>query len=213
MTDQLEALRGSVERLRRIVEPLTSEQLRASAYPTEWCIADVLSHIGSGAVIMGLRLDATVEGRELPDDVAQPIWDEWNAKSPEAKAADGLAADRTVLDQFDALSADQKAGLSFSVGPIQLDFTTFLGLRLNEHALHTWDIEVALDPSATVPTDAARFVVDQLGMLVQFAGRPDLELPAEALIRLVYGRLDVDHTPLVRGDADLDELRRAFPGV
>jgi hypothetical protein len=42
---------------------------------------------------------------------------------------------------------------------------------------------------------------------------PDLELPAEAFIRLVYGRLDPDHTPAVTGPADLNELRRAFPGV
>ena len=42
---------------------------------------------------------------------------------------------------------------------------------------------------------------------------PDLQLPAEALVRLVYGRLDPAHTPPVetRG-VDLDELRRLFPG-
>jgi hypothetical protein len=46
------------------------------------------------------------------------------------------------------------------------------------------------------------------------AGTPDLELPAEAVIRLVYGRLDPDHTPaFVGSEATLDELRPAFPGV
>ena len=42
---------------------------------------------------------------------------------------------------------------------------------------------------------------------------PELQLPAEALVRLVYGRLDSAHTPPVetRG-VDLDELRRLFPG-
>jgi hypothetical protein len=127
---------------------------------------------------------------------------------------------------------------------------------LNEHALHTWDVEVVLDPNATVPAAAAACVVDNLGMIVRFTGKPtgtertvevhtvdpardftlaigadavtlgpseaptmpnrvsaDLELPAEALVRLVYGRLDPAHTPPVRGDIDLDELRRAFPGV
>ena len=42
-----------------------------------------------------------------------------------------------------------------------------------------------------------------------------LSLPAEAFIRLVYGRLDPDHTPAsvdARG-VDLDLLRRTFPGV
>jgi hypothetical protein len=42
-----------------------------------------------------------------------------------------------------------------------------------------------------------------------------LRLPAESFIRLLYGRLDPDHTPSsVSADgADLDTLRRAFPGV
>lgn len=42
-----------------------------------------------------------------------------------------------------------------------------------------------------------------------------LDLPAEALVRLVYGRLDAAHTPDVRLVADeitLDDLRRVFPG-
>jgi len=40
--------------------------------------------------------------------------------------------------------------------------------------------------------------------------RNTLDLPAESLIRLVYGRLDPQHTPSVH--ADLDALRRIFPG-
>jgi hypothetical protein len=43
---------------------------------------------------------------------------------------------------------------------------------------------------------------------------PELRLPAEALIRLVYGRLDPAHTPPVetRG-VELGELRPIFPGL
>jgi MDMPI C-terminal domain len=41
----------------------------------------------------------------------------------------------------------------------------------------------------------------------------NVTLPAEALIRLLYGRLDPAHTPTVTGDAGvLNELRRVFPG-
>ncbi len=42
-----------------------------------------------------------------------------------------------------------------------------------------------------------------------------LELPAEALVRLVYGRLDPAHSAGVRidaGDMSLDDLRAVFPG-
>jgi uncharacterized protein (TIGR03083 family) len=42
---------------------------------------------------------------------------------------------------------------------------------------------------------------------------PELRLPAEALVRLAYGRLEPAHTPPVETEGvDLDELRRIFPG-
>ena len=44
--------------------------------------------------------------------------------------------------------------------------------------------------------------------------RPELALPAEAFVRLVYGRLDPAHTPPVEAArVDLDELRHVFPGL
>jgi len=43
---------------------------------------------------------------------------------------------------------------------------------------------------------------------------PQVTMPAEALLRLAYGRLDAAHTPAsVTGEADvLDKLRAIFPG-
>ncbi len=39
-------------------------------------------------------------------------------------------------------------------------------------------------------------------------------MPAEALLRLSYGRLDPEHTPadVAADPADLDRLRKVFPG-
>jgi uncharacterized protein (TIGR03083 family) len=47
------------------------------------------------------------------------------------------------------------------------------------------------------------------------AASAELRLPTEAFVRLVYGRLDPDHTPeSVRAQGvDLDLLRQTFPGV
>jgi Mycothiol maleylpyruvate isomerase N-terminal domain len=109
----LSALRESVDRLHGLVAPMDDRQLEVRAYPKEWRVADVLSHIGSAEVIMHERFARGLRGESLPDD----------------------------------------------------------------------------------------------------GGAPDLTLPAEALIRLVYGRLDPDHTPPVEGDlALLDSLRSVFPG-
>ena len=60
MQDQLHALQASAARLRGIVEGLAPEQLTTQAYPTKWTIADVLSHLGSGAVIMLNHLEAGI---------------------------------------------------------------------------------------------------------------------------------------------------------
>jgi uncharacterized protein (TIGR03083 family) len=250
MSEPLAALHESATRLHRMVEGFDPQQLRQSAYPTEWTIADVLSHIGSGAVILGRRLDDIVNGLETDPASSQSTWDEWNAKPPEAQAADALAADTALLNSLDAVGDEQRANFQFAMGPFNLDFVGLVMLRLNEHVLHTWDIEVVGDPATVLPDGATRVVIDGLGMVARFAGRPsgservvrvrttepdrgftltlgtdsfemtpsepdtqaDFELPAEAFIRLVYGRLDPDHAPRVANDAVLDELRKAFPG-
>ena len=43
-------------------------------------------------------------------------------------------------------------------------------MRLGEHTLHTWDVAVALDPSAQVSPDAIDLLVDGLGDLVAPGG-------------------------------------------
>jgi len=250
----LSELRASVERLRDLVGPLDDEQLQRSAYPSDWTIADVLSHLGSGAVIMQRRLEDALAGQPAPDDFAPPIWDTWNAKSPRQKADDALLSDRAVLEDVEALNDQQRSDFQYALGPMMFGFDEFVGLRLNEHTLHSWDIAVALEPSATLPSTATGTVVDNLGLIARFTAKPtgatrtitvhttepdrwfvvaldpesvtftpsetapgdgsaDVTLPAEAFIRLIYGRLDALHTPAVSGDLELlDELRRIYPG-
>ncbi len=68
------------------------------------------------------------------------------------------------------------------------------------------------------PPRTLRLELGPDAVLLEPESRPDrsldeLHLPGEALIRLVYGRLDADHTPDgVGGTADLDELRGLFTG-
>ena len=66
----IEALRSSVDRLRNLAAPLTEEQLTSNAYPTEWTIAQVLSHLGSAAVITQRRFEDALAGQDTPDDFA-----------------------------------------------------------------------------------------------------------------------------------------------
>ena len=58
------------------------------------------------------------------------------------------------------------------MGPMSFDFDGFVGLRLNEHAFHTWDIDVVLDQKATIPVPVAHFVVDNLELVGRYTAKP-----------------------------------------
>jgi uncharacterized protein (TIGR03083 family) len=250
MKESLKALHNSVAHLGEVIEKIEPDKYTDSAYPKEWTIADTMSHLGSGAVITSQNFDNILSGAEADPDFSKSTWDEWNAKDPAAQVADALVADAALLDRLQMLDEEGRDKFEFSMGPVKFDFDGFVSLRLNEQALHTWDIEVTTNGSATVPEDAAAVMVDHVAMFVGFSGKTngvahdlhvktvnpereyvlafgedsvsmsvnehggnvDLELPAEAFVRLVGGRLDPKHTPRNVTGEHLDELRQAFPG-
>ena len=250
MPEALDALDIVSSRVATLVASLSDEQIVASAYPSEWTIAHVLSHIGSGAVIMRQRFEDACAGVETSPDFAQSVWDEWNAKTPRQQADDVIGVDREINEALRGLSREGRDVFRMSMGPMSIDFNGFVGMRLNEMTMHLWDMEVAFDDDATLTPEAVGFVVDNLEMIVRFSARgsgdehvihvrttdphreiaimiggdgvmlgistpghdADLVMPAEALARLVFGRLDPDHTPAIGDSAHLDELRQTFPG-
>ena len=62
----ISALRHSHDRLRASVEPLGPDQLTQRSYPSEWTIAQVLSHLGSQAEIFGLILAGWLFAAGIP---------------------------------------------------------------------------------------------------------------------------------------------------
>jgi len=245
------ALRHSHDRLQALVEPLDLASLEQRSYASEWSIAQVLSHLGSGADIFALFLEAGLAGQDPPGrDAFVPVWNVWNAKDPQAQATDGLRADEAIVERIESLDPDQRR-LRLQVFGMDMDLIGLARMRVSEHAVHTWDVAVALDSSATVAPEAVGLLVDMVGQLAARSAKPDgkqrrirvtttdperhfvletgeavsltesdgeeglpeLRLPAEAFVRLVYGRLGPHHTPPVEADGvDLDELRQLFPG-
>jgi uncharacterized protein (TIGR03083 family) len=251
----LSALHHSHDRLAAAIAPLTIEQLTAPSYAREWSIAQVLSHLGSGAEIFALFLDAGRRCDPAPGmQEFQPVWERWNAKSAHEQAVDAIRADAAFLDRLGTLTGAERDQWRLSLFGVEQSLSDLLRLRLGEHAPHTWDVTVVLDPRATIAADAVALLIDSVGQLVVRIGKPAdealrvrvsteaphrrfllevgrdgarlspiehdeaaadaaLRLPAEALLRLVYGRLDPEHTPPVETErVDLDALRRVFPG-
>jgi hypothetical protein len=176
--------------------------------------------------------------------------------SPDEQATSSLVADSAFLQRVDAVPAEQLDALQMNLFGSPADASRLLGMRLSEHAIHTWDVIVIRDPSAEVAPDAVAFMVDHVEQVAARSGsnaggpleveivtsdpartyrlsvgetvtlRPSgsgdgvnpatatVHMPSESLVRLVYGRLDAEHTPeSVKADGvDLDALRSVFPG-
>lgn len=177
-------LRNSHERLASLVAPLTPEQLHGQSYCSEWGIAQVLSHLGSGAEIGLLMLPGALgDAAPVGQDAFVPVWDVWNAKSPDDQAADCLVSDANYVETLEKLSDDDLARISLPFFGMNLDSVGVIRLRLSEHALHTWDVAVSSDPGAVVSPDAVSLLIDNVpGFLAPRLGRP-VDPPLHARLR------------------------------
>ena len=166
-------LRNSHDRLAGLVRPLTPEQLRAQSYDTDWTIAQVLSHLGSGAEIATLSLAAALGGRGQLDQGAFPaIWDAWNNRTPEMQAADALTWDGEHVSRLEQLTDEELDSIGLDFFGRQLDAAGLIRLRLSEHAIHVWDVAVTVDPGASVADDAILPIMEQVTQLFQFVAKP-----------------------------------------
>ena len=152
-----------------LVDPLDDAQLVNNSYCSNWTIAQVLSHLGSGAEIFGQFLNFGLSGTEPPGREAfAPIWDSWNAKTPRAQAGDAIAIDNRLVERFESLSPEEQERFRIEIFGMDADTTFVARMRLSEHSVHTWDVDVVLNPTATVADSAVELLVDTIGA---FAGR------------------------------------------
>lgn len=253
----IETLRESQRDLAETVRSLKTEQLYTPSYCSDWTIAQVLAHIGSGAEVGLHMINAALDGRDLPSkDEIKGIWELWDARTPEQQRSFCLAYDKDHVDRLESVSLEDLQRVKIPAAALEVSGTELVRLRLSEHALHTWDVQVALDPTAEVQQSAVALLVRLLPQMVPRVGKPKglsfrvlvrawqppmehalevskkevklvpwtedhkgdgtLNIPSEAFLRLVFGRMDANHTPTLSMDSGrivLDDLRRAFPGV
>lgn len=251
----LDLLRASCARLAQVQARLAPGDALRQSYDDDWSVAQVFSHIGSGADIFALVIEAGRAGAAAPGPAEfAPVWETWNDKDPEQQVADAVPATRALIEAAAAMPAAERDAWRLDLFGMERDLANVLAMRLSELAVHTWDVDVVLDPAAVVGPEAV--VADVLGgleQLVGFTGKPttraarvavtttapareltltigperpeltagapadagaSLRLPAEAFVRLVYGRLDEAHAATVDADGvELADLRAAFPGI
>ena len=182
--DRIDAATRIHEDLATFVRGLDGTGLRAQSGCSEWDVAQVLGHLGSGAEIGLTTLDAAAAGEAPSMDAAQPVWDRWNTLDPEGKAQNFTEWSGRLTDRYNAYNATEREEMRVKLPflPEPVDLGTVLGLRLSELVHHDWDVRVAFDPQATLPAAGVAFVADDLAKWINFFGKPDALDGAKATI-------------------------------
>ena len=210
LVDQsIEELRANHDRLRAVIEGLSEDQLKSQSGAESWTVADVLSHLGSGAELQRHQIVAAVGDGEGEPPENQAVWDRWNAMPPQEQASSFLVADDRLVSSYEALTGEERETITVDLGflPAPVPVATPLAMRLSEQTLHGWDARVGLDPTAALADEAARLLLqhhsESLSFLLGFVGK------AEAVSEPI--RLAVDDYTLVVDDPV--RLERGAEGI
>jgi uncharacterized protein (TIGR03083 family) len=202
----LVALRRCHQELAARVEALDEDDLTRQSYCTGWSVAQVLSHLGSGAEIALAQLEAARAGTApLGPGEFRAVWARWDARPPCQQATAFQVAVPRLHDTVDALDDAERCRLRpwFHTGQVALP--VFLAFRLVEQALHAWDVHVAFEP--TTPVDA-----HAVGLLVELLPLGASLVDPQVLSALAPARLAIQTCdPAHRFVLDLGERARLGP--
>lgn len=172
------SLRAHHDDLALLVPTLDDGQLAGPSGAAEWTVAQVLSHLGSGAEISRTPV-AAASGQAFDEEDNQSVWARWDGSTPRQQAEGFVRHDARYLETLESLTPEQRASLSVDLGflPAPVPLLVAVGMRLNEVAAHAWDVKVGLDPAATVDGAAAEVLLElfagDLAFLLGFSTKPD----------------------------------------
>lgn len=172
----ISALRSGHDDLADLVAGLSADDLALTSGATQWDLSQVLSHLGSGAVIGLAALDASQAGDPNPgNDFNKSVWARWDAMSAQERADGFIENNSALTERYEALDAATREGLRVDLGflPQPVDVATAAGFRLSELALHSWDARVTFDPGATVRPEAYPLLLDSVGMRLGWIGHAE----------------------------------------
>ena len=185
----ISALRTGHDNLVALVHALPADAIEGPSGASEWTIAQVLSHLGSGAEIGLASLRAALGQADKPaEGFNQSVWDRWNALAPQQQAHTFMIADEKLVRAYESLDEEVRNNGTVNLGflPAPVDVATAASFRLNEFALHSWDIAVAGDPSATLAPDAVEPALGVIPFLIGWIGKPGQVLDGRQLTVAVH---------------------------
>src|SRR5215207_3171848 len=172
----IQVLRAGHDDFGAQVAKLRAEDLTRGSGASEWTVAQVLSHLGSGAEINLAILDGALAGTGAPGgDFNKATWARWDAMSSGEQAAGFLPAAEKLVQRYEGLDEQQRQDLRIDFGflPEPVDVATAVRMRLSEFTLHSWDVRVAFDPAAALPPEATAVLLDAIDQSLSWIGKAD----------------------------------------
>jgi uncharacterized protein (TIGR03083 family) len=169
------ALRTGHDGLAELVRTFSDADLAGPSAAAEWDIAQVLSHLGSGAEIMSATVRAALDDTPGPaGDFNQSVWDRWNAASRREQADGFLDKNEALTALIESLDDAQRAEVRVDLGylPEPVDVATLARMRLSELTLHSWDVRSAADDKATLAPEAVVELLQSSGDLLGWISKP-----------------------------------------
>lgn len=151
------ALRAGHDGMAALVSTLREDDLVRMSGATEWDVAHVLGHLGSGAEIARATVQAALDGQPNPGrELNISVWDRWNVLSARQRADGFVASNAALTELYESIDGDTRDSLLIDLGflPAPVDLATATRLRLSELTLHAWDVRVSFDTAATLPPEA-----------------------------------------------------------
>lgn len=184
-------LRQEHDALAGLVRGLDQQALSGPSGAAEWSIAQVLSHLGSGAEITLRRLADARSGEAASVGFSPSVWARWNGMTAPAQRDQFIERDGELVHQLESLSPRMRSDLLLPAGfrPGAVSLTAFAGFRFMEVVMHSWDVRAGLDASASLLPESAELLPRQLttemSELVAMAGATD---GTRKIIRLAVGK-------------------------
>jgi uncharacterized protein (TIGR03083 family) len=155
-------------RLSNYLEALDSPGWTEQSYCTDWLVFQVVSHLGSGSRIGGLRVQAWVGGGPaVSRETMQQIWAHFDALEPSHMYASFSAAVREYLG-VESATADAAGAQEVDGFAGKRPLYAYQMGRTWELACHSWDVYVSRDRSARLDPAA----VSLLGAWLHFINLP-----------------------------------------
>lgn len=170
------ALRSGHDALSAYAAGLDEQDLTGPSGAGEWDVAQVLSHLGSGAEIALAALDRALSGGGgPPEGFNQSVWDRWNAMSPMERRDGFIEANRRLVERYEALDPAAREQLRIDLGflPAPVSVADAARMRLMEFTLHSWDARVGAEPATGLAPQAVPLLLDAVSASLGWISKPE----------------------------------------